>query len=192
MSLFKVYNNLLELLLEHKEWLLLELGKIPEKTYLLFDFPGQAELYSVHDCVEKLVQFLTQHDIRIAALYFTESRHASEPHMFTAALLATLASMLRLSLPAVNVLSKIDVAPRLPARLETFTDPVDLAFMFDASDDEDENGKKIRKSKRRRIRERVSEQLADVASSYGLVKFNPLVVTDERLLKMIIIQVRPL
>ena len=40
---------------------------------------------------------------------------------------ATLSSMLRLSLPSVNILSKIDTAPRLPARLETFTDPVDLS-----------------------------------------------------------------
>ena len=167
----------------------MELEKLPEKTYLLFDFPGQAELFSVHDCVEKLVQFLTGNDVRIAALYFTESRHACDPHMFTAALLATLSSMLRLSLPAVNILSKIDVAPRLPARLETFTEPIDLAFMFDLSDDEDENGKIKQKSRRRRMREKVSVQLADVASSYGLVRFNPLVVTDERLLKLVIIQV---
>lgn len=182
----------MELLLENKEWLLQELEKIPEKTYLLFDFPGQAELYSVHDSVEKLVRCLTDNDIRIAALYFTESRHAADPHTFTAALLATLAAMLRLSLPAVNVLSKIDVAPRLPARLETFTEPVDLTFLFGLSDDEEEDQEGIQKrapkSKRMRLREKVSLQLADVASSYGLVKFNPLVVTDERLIKLLIIQ----
>ena len=64
--------------------------------------------------------------ISLCALYFTESRHATNPHIFTAALLATLSSMLRLSLPSVNILSKIDTAPKLPARLETFTEPVDL------------------------------------------------------------------
>ena len=36
--------------------------------------------------------------------------------------------MLRLALPAVNVLSKLDVAPRLAARLEVFTEPVDLGM----------------------------------------------------------------
>jgi len=135
----------MELLLENKEWLIKELERIPKQTYLIFDFPGQAELYSAHDCVEKLVTFLTSRDIRIAALYFTESRHAENPHLFTSALLATLASMLRLSLPAVNILSKIDVAPRLPARLETFTDPIDLEFLFGYSDDDDEEGKPIQK-----------------------------------------------
>ena len=29
-----------------KEWLLNQINRIPNKTYLLFDFPGQAELYS--------------------------------------------------------------------------------------------------------------------------------------------------
>jgi hypothetical protein len=59
--------------------------------------------------------------------------------------------------------------------------------MFDI-EDEDDDGKVIRKSKRQRLREKVSVQLADVASSYGLVRFIPLVVTNERLIKMIIIQ----
>ena len=40
------------------------------------------------------------------------------------------------------------------------------------------------------MRERVSLQLAETASSYGLVKFNPLVVTDERLIRMVIAQVK--
>ena len=29
-----------------KEWLLNQINRNPNKTYLLFDFPGQAELYS--------------------------------------------------------------------------------------------------------------------------------------------------
>ncbi len=77
---------------------------------------------------------------------------------------------------------------------ETFTEPVDLTFLFGLSDDEEEDQEGIQKrapkSKRMRLREKVSLQLADVASSYGLVKFNPLVVTDERLIKLLIIQVQ--
>ena len=43
-----------------------------------------------------------------------------------------------------------------------------------------------RKTRRRRIRERVSAQLAEVATSYGLVRFHPLVVTDEKLLQVVL------
>ena len=81
---------------------------------------------------------------------------------------------------------------------ETFTEPVDLTFLFGLSDDDEEEEdqqerkKRTPKSARMRLREKVSLQLADVASSYGLVKFNPLVVTDERLIKLLIIQVQKL
>ena len=39
------------------------------------------------------------------------------------------------------------------------------------------------------MREKISLDLADVASSYGLVRFQPLVVTDERLIRNVILQV---
>ena len=65
----------MELLLENSAWLKREIEKLPNKTYLMFDFPGQAELYSVHNCVEKLIQYLTKElDIRLCALYFTEGK----------------------------------------------------------------------------------------------------------------------
>ena len=84
----------------------------------------------VHNCVEQLIDHLTKElDVRLCALYFTEGRHASDAHIFTAAMLATLSSMLRLSLPSVNILSKIDTCPKLPARLDTFTEPVDLRWI---------------------------------------------------------------
>ena len=66
----------MELLLENSAWLKREIEKLPNKTYLMFDFPGQAELYSVHNCVEKLIQYLTKElDIRLCALYFTEGKY---------------------------------------------------------------------------------------------------------------------
>ena len=36
----------MELLLQNRKWLHDEIAKLPSKAYLLFDFPGQAELYS--------------------------------------------------------------------------------------------------------------------------------------------------
>ena len=40
------------------------------------------------------------------------------------------------------------------------------------------------------MREKISMELADVAASYGLVRFQPLVVTDERLIRNVILQVK--
>ena len=58
-------------------------------------------------------------------------------------------------------------------------------FLFD--EEEDEGLRK--KSRRRKMREKISMELADVAASYGLVRFQPLVVTDERLIRNVILQV---
>ena len=60
-------------------------------------------------------------------------------------------------------------------------------FLFD--EEEDEEGLR-KKSRRRRMREKISMELADVAASYGLVRFQPLVVTDERLIRNVILQVK--
>ena len=60
-------------------------------------------------------------------------------------------------------------------------------FLFD--EEVDEEGLR-KKSRRRRMREKISMELADVAASYGLVRFQPLVVTDERLIRNVILQVK--
>ena len=60
-------------------------------------------------------------------------------------------------------------------------------FLFD--EEEDEEGLR-KKSRRRKMREKISMELADVAASYGLVRFQPLVVTDERLIRNVILQVK--
>ena len=63
---------------------------------------------------------------------------------------------------------------------------IGTVLSMNEDDSETENRKK---SKKRRMRKRISSQLAEVASSYGLVRFQPLVVTDDRLIKNIISQV---
>lgn len=50
----------LEFLLENLDWLKEALDDIPEDGYLLFDCPGQIELYSHLDPMPKLIKFLTQ------------------------------------------------------------------------------------------------------------------------------------
>ena len=60
-------------------------------------------------------------------------------------------------------------------------------FLFD--EEEDDEGVR-KKSRRRKMREKISMELADVAASYGLVRFQPLVVTDERLIRNVILQVK--
>lgn len=48
----------LEFLLENLDWLQEALNEIPEDGYILFDCPGQIELYSHLDPMYKLIKFL--------------------------------------------------------------------------------------------------------------------------------------
>ena len=72
-------------------------------------------------------------------------------------------------------------------RMTSTYDQCFFRFLFD--EEEDDEGVR-KKSRRRKMREKISMELADVAASYGLVRFQPLVVTDERLIRNVILQVK--
>jgi GTPase SAR1 family protein len=67
----------MENLLENIDWLVDRLRAL-DKRYLLFDFPGQVELYSHHsvaqDLTKKLVKAL---DIRLCSVHLVDSFHCS-------------------------------------------------------------------------------------------------------------------
>ncbi|KAK8719503.1 hypothetical protein OTU49_013999, partial [Cherax quadricarinatus] len=47
--------------------------------YLLFDFPGQAELYAHHSMVRNILLALDKSDIRLCAAYLVDSHYANDP-----------------------------------------------------------------------------------------------------------------
>lgn len=96
-------------------------------SYYVFDLPGQAELYTHYDYVEKIVAALTEHGIRVsssltstivqyvivcvqlASVHLVDAHHCIDHGKFISAVLLSLTVMMRLQLPAVNVLSKMDL-----------------------------------------------------------------------------------
>jgi len=99
-------------------------------VYLLFDFPGQVELYTHATCVKKLLEKLIQAmDLRLTMVQLIDSHYCAEPRNFIAAALLGTTTMLRLELPSVSVLSKVDLLSRfgeLPMQFEYFTECHDL------------------------------------------------------------------
>jgi len=122
----------MEYLLEHCDWLVEQLSS-PELAhcYILFDCPGQVELYThhtaVHDIVVKLQKAL---DFRLCSVHLLDSFYCCEPATFVGAVLSVASTMLRLCLPHVNVLTKVDLLPMygpLPFTLDFYTDLSDLS-----------------------------------------------------------------
>ncbi|CAN0520363.1 unnamed protein product, partial [Ectocarpus sp. 12 AP-2014] len=95
----------LEYLEKNVDWLMEKLDGLTQK-HLIFDFPGQVELFTHCFCVQNLVQRLQKDDVRLAAVHLVDAYHCGNPSLFISAALLSLMVMLRLELPHVNVLSK--------------------------------------------------------------------------------------
>jgi GPN-loop GTPase len=121
----------MELLEKNFSWLRARMAEHGDK-YLVFDFPGQVELYTHNDCVRRVVQRMVALNYRIAVVNLVDSHYCTDASKFIAVLLMSLTAIVQLELPAVNVLSKIDLIEQygeLPFSLEYFTESNDLSAL---------------------------------------------------------------
>lgn len=94
------------------DWLLTRLDALTgpaDRRYVLFDMPGQVELYTHGTAVHDIAHVLVRRDWRLAAVHLVDAHYCTDAGKFVAVALTTLATMVRLELPQVNVLSKIDL-----------------------------------------------------------------------------------
>jgi len=162
----------MDLLAANIGWLLEQLDKRPEK-YFIFDFPGQAELYTHHNMVCSMLEILqNKADIRLSTVFLCETHLANEPGKYISAVTLALSSMMHLSTPHVNVLSKVDLLDKYAdyeMPLEYYTDVLDLEYLLERQETNTAFERKYSK---------LSRALADVVSSYSLVSFLPMTVAN--------------
>ncbi len=79
--------------------------------YFIFDSPGQAELYTHHESLARIVARLGRSplNLRLTAIHLVDAHHCTDGYKFVAAALVSLQAMVRLELPHINVLSKADL-----------------------------------------------------------------------------------
>lgn len=124
----------MEYLEKNISWLEEKLSKLDKDCYLLFDCPGQVELYTHHNSVKTILSKLVKLDHRLAVLHFVDSHYCSDPAKFISVLLTSLSTMLQIELPHVNILSKADLIEKygkLPFNLDFFTDVLDMSYLLD-------------------------------------------------------------
>lgn len=116
-------------------------------NYILLDFPGQVELYTHSPCVHRFLhRVIKALDLRLTMVQLIDSQYCTEASKFLSATLLGTTTMIRLELPAVNVLSKVDLMAQygndLPMQLDFFTDCQDLDRLlpFIAADFHDSEG----------------------------------------------------
>ncbi|KAK9154580.1 hypothetical protein Sjap_002060 [Stephania japonica] len=92
------------------DWLESKLLPFIKDHYLLFDFPGQVELFSVHTNVKNIINKLMKKlDLRLTCIHLVDAHLCSDAGKYVSALLLSLSTMIHLELPHINVLSKIDL-----------------------------------------------------------------------------------
>lgn len=161
----------MEYLESNLEWLCEQLAQV-RGCYLFIDCPGQVELYTHHASVRNVVSRLQALGYRLSATHLVDSHYCSDPGKFISVLLTSLATMMHMELPHVNVLSKVDLAEKygkLHFGLDYYTEVMDLSFLADVLS-EDPFLKKYKK---------MNEALAGIIEDYSLVSFLPLNVQDK-------------
>ncbi|KAG5417702.1 hypothetical protein I9W82_005338 [Candida metapsilosis] len=150
---------------------------IDERSYLLFDCPGQIELFTHHNALHKIFNTLTkQTKIRLCVVSLVDSIYLTSPSQYISILLLSLRSMLQLELPQVNVISKIDLLKgygSLPFKLDYYTEVQDLHYLTPYLEKESNSilGKKY---------VRLTELIGELVEEYHLVAFEVLFVENKQ------------
>ncbi|WIA34439.1 hypothetical protein OEZ86_012773 [Tetradesmus obliquus] len=159
-----------------EEWLGQELEGYGEEDYLVFDCPGQIELYSHVGAIRSLVDFLRADGWTVAAVFALDVAFVSEPSKFIAGAMQALAAMVKLELPHINLLTKMDLAEDKAAVQEfLIPDPQLLMDSLSAS-----TGPRFR---------RLNAAVAGLLDEYSLVSFVPLDITDEDSIGEVLLQI---
>ncbi|KAI9490129.1 GPN-loop GTPase [Zychaea mexicana] len=161
----------LEYLLENLDWLTEKLESLQDH-YILFDFPGQVELFTHHNAVKKILDKLEKLNYRLVAVHLVDAHYCTDPAKYISVLLLSLKTMIQLELPHVNVLSKIDLIEsygKLRFNLDFYTDVMDLSYLLDSLN-EDAFGSKFKK---------LNAALVDLIEDFSLVGFYTLCVEDK-------------
>ncbi|KAI5956310.1 hypothetical protein KGF54_000785 [Candida jiufengensis] len=150
---------------------------LKEKNYIIFDCPGQIELFTHHNSLYQIFQRLTKDlKVRLCVVSLIDSIYLTSPSQYISILLLTLRSMLQLELPQVNVISKIDMLKgygSLPFKLNYYTEVQDLDYLTPHLIKESNSilGQKYVK---------LTEMIAELVEQYHLVAFEVLYVEDKK------------
>jgi len=157
----------IEYLQQNLSWLEEQLGD-GDDDYFLFDCPGQIELYTHLDAVKNMVETLQGLNFRLCGLFLVDSSFMVEGSKFISGTMAALSVMVNISIPHVNVLTKLDLLnAESRAQLERFVDPDTRRLM-------DSDGSRFSERYRR-----LTAALARVVDEYGLVQYHTLELQDE-------------
>lgn len=77
----------MEYLIENMEWFMEQIGGLGENDYVLFDCPGQLELYTHLDLMRRVINALTKAGFNLCTVCLVDSTFLSDEHKFFSGIL---------------------------------------------------------------------------------------------------------
>uniref|UniRef100_A0A1B0GJX5 GPN-loop GTPase 3 n=1 Tax=Lutzomyia longipalpis TaxID=7200 RepID=A0A1B0GJX5_LUTLO len=168
----------LEYLVKNSDWLKEQLcggsdedleGE-PDDDYLIFDMPGQIELYTHLSVGRDLVQLLQSWNFQVCSVFLLDSQFMIDGAKFISGTMAALSVMVNIELPHVNILSKMDLLSKSARKqLDKYLEPDPMALLSEVNT-ESAWGRKHQK---------LSEAIGSLIDSFSLVRFLSLDINDE-------------
>ncbi|KAI9794362.1 MAG: hypothetical protein M1816_005431 [Peltula sp. TS41687] len=157
------------------EWLEKGLTDLGE-DYVLFDCPGQVEIFTHHSSLRNIFFRIQKLGYRLVVLHLTDSYCLTLPSLYLSSLLLALRTMLQMDLPHLNVLTKIDNLSSygpLPFNLDFYAEVHDLSYMLPHLANESPLLKNPKF-------EGLNRAIVDLVEDFGLVSFETLAVEDKK------------
>lgn len=157
-----------EYLLKNLDWLDEEIGDYNDE-YLIFDCPGQIELYTHIPVLPNVIRHLQQQlNFSLCATYLMEAPFIIDNSKYFSGSLCAMSAMILLELPHINILSKLDLIKDDYNRkkLKRFLNP-DPMLLADAT--KSDTNPKFRK---------LTQSIANLVDDFGMVQFLPLESND--------------
>nr|TKV91714.1 hypothetical protein SEVIR_9G115700v2 [Setaria viridis] len=104
------------------DWLDEQLENYLDDDYLVFDCPGQIELFTHVPVLRNFVEHLKRKNFNVCAVYLLDSQFVSDVTKYISGCMASLSAMIQLELPHINILSKMDLVSN-KKDVEEYLDP---------------------------------------------------------------------
>ncbi|CAL1544490.1 unnamed protein product [Lymnaea stagnalis] len=161
------------------DWLHEQLDE-QEDDYILFDCPGQIELYTHIPVMKQLVAQLEAWDFRVCAVFLLDAQFLVDAAKFVSGSLTALSTMVNLEVPHMNVLTKMDLLSKSAKKdLERYFEPALSNLLMEEFDEQDFGSKFFS----------LNKAMANLLDDFSLVHFVPLDYSDEESINNLLFQI---
>ncbi|KAM0943768.1 putative GPN-loop GTPase, P-loop containing nucleoside triphosphate hydrolase [Dioscorea sansibarensis] len=148
------------------DWLAGELDNYLDDDYLVFDCPGQIELFSHVPVLRNFVDHLKRKNFNVCAVYLLDSQFMTDVTKYISGCMASLSAMIQLELPHVNILSKMDLVTN-KKDIENYLNPEATTLLSELNQNMAPKFAKLNKA------------LAGLVDEFSMVNFVPLDLRKE-------------